>query len=119
MIPRGRRSCTNTSSTTSGSKRQTSRIKRSPRRSRARTRPTSRSSAADSPYGVAYNGEGVTFAQTAGRIIAELMAGEVSELTRLFVVNHAMPYLGPSSIRIVFERLYKWYLTRLGTRTVR
>ncbi|HVN83358.1 MAG TPA: FAD-binding oxidoreductase [Candidatus Binatia bacterium] len=70
-------------------------------------------------YGVAYNGEGVAFSQTAGRIIAELMAGEVSDLTKLFVVNHAMPYLGPSSIRIVFERLYKWYLMRAGSKTVR
>jgi glycine/D-amino acid oxidase-like deaminating enzyme len=70
-------------------------------------------------YGVAYNGEGVAFSQTAGRIIAELMAGATSELTKLFVVNHQMPYLGPSSIRIVFERLYKWYLTRAGSKTVR
>jgi glycine/D-amino acid oxidase-like deaminating enzyme len=70
-------------------------------------------------YGVAYNGEGVAFAQTAGRIIAELMAGEESELTRLCVVNHNMPYLGPAALRIVFERLYKWYLVRAGERTVR
>ena len=70
-------------------------------------------------YGVAYNGEGVAFSQTAGRIIAELMAGATSELTKLFVVNHQMPYLGPRSIRIVFERLYKWYLTRAGSKTVR
>ena len=63
-------------------------------------------------YGVAYNGEGVAFTQTAGRIIAELVAGEQSEFTRLFVVNHRMPYLGPSSARFLFERLYRWYLTR-------
>jgi hypothetical protein len=62
-------------------------------------------------YGVAYNGEGVAFTQTAGRIIAELVAGEQSEFTRLFVVNHRMPYLGPSSARFLFERLYRWYLT--------
>jgi glycine/D-amino acid oxidase-like deaminating enzyme len=70
-------------------------------------------------YGVAYNGEGVAFSQTAGRIIAELMAGEQSELTQLCVVNHQMPYLGPASLRIVFERFYKWYLSRTGERTVR
>jgi glycine/D-amino acid oxidase-like deaminating enzyme len=63
-------------------------------------------------YGVAYNGEGVAFTQTAGRIIAGLVAGEQSEFTRLFVVNHRMPYLGPSSVRFLFERLYRWYLTR-------
>lgn len=70
-------------------------------------------------YGVAYNGEGVAFSQTAGRIIAELISGATSELTRLFVVNHQMPYLGPSSIRIVFEKLYKWYLMSAGSKTVR
>lgn len=70
-------------------------------------------------YGVAYNGEGVAFSQTAGRIIAELMAGQQSELTRLFVVDHQMPYLGPANLRIVMERLNKWYLMRSGTKTVR
>jgi len=70
-------------------------------------------------YGVAYNGEGVAFAQTAGRIIAELMAGATSALTELVVVNHQMPYLGPARLRIVFERLYQWYLMRSGAKTVR
>jgi glycine/D-amino acid oxidase-like deaminating enzyme len=70
-------------------------------------------------YGVAYNGEGVAFSQTAGRIISELMAGEETELTRLFVVNHPMPYLGPAAIRLLFERLYEWYLVRTGEKTVR
>jgi len=70
-------------------------------------------------YGVAYNGEGVALAQTAGRIIAELMAGATSALTELVVVNHRMPYLGPASLRIVFERLYQWYLMRSGAKTVR
>lgn len=70
-------------------------------------------------YGVAYNGEGVAFSQTAGRIICELMAGEQSELTKLCVVNHQIPYLGPSSLRLVFERLYKWYLVRSAAKTVR
>ena len=69
-------------------------------------------------YGVAYNGEGVAFSQTAGRIISELMAGEESALTKLCVVNHQMPYLGPRGLRIVFERLYKWYLTRTSAKTV-
>ncbi len=70
-------------------------------------------------YGVAYNGEGVAFSQIAGRIISDLMAGEESELTKLCVVNHHIPYLGPASLRIVFERLYKWYLTRTAEKTVR
>ncbi len=70
-------------------------------------------------YGVAYNGEGVAFSQTAGRIISELIAGEQSELTKLLVVNHEIPYLGPRSLRIVFERLYQWYLVRNAAKTVR
>jgi glycine/D-amino acid oxidase-like deaminating enzyme len=69
-------------------------------------------------YGVAYNGEGVAFTQTAGRIISELVAGEQSDFTKLFVVNHKIPYLGPASLRIVFERLYRWYLTRAAKKTV-
>ncbi len=70
-------------------------------------------------YGVAYNGEGVAFAQTAGRIITELMTGERSELSDLFVVNHRMPYMGPAGTRILFARLYKAYLERFGGKTVR
>jgi len=70
-------------------------------------------------YGVAYNGEGVAFSQTAGRIISELITGEHSELTELCVVNRQMPYMGPASLRIVMERLNKWYLLRSGTKTVR
>lgn len=70
-------------------------------------------------YGVAYNGHGVVFGQTAGRIIAELMAGETSELTELFVVNHKIPYAGPKEPRIFFTRLYKWYLMNWGSNTTR
>jgi len=70
-------------------------------------------------YGVAYNGHGVVFGQTAGRIITELMAGETSELTDLFVVNHKIPYAGPSSLRSLFARLYKEYLNRWASNTTR
>ncbi len=70
-------------------------------------------------YGVAYNGEGVAFAQTAGRIISELIGGEESSLTKLFAVNHRIPYLGPANLRILFQRFYKWYLARTGAKTVR
>jgi len=70
-------------------------------------------------YGVAYNGEGVAFSQTTGRIISELMAGEQSDLTKLCVVNHQMPYLGPGNMRILFQRLYQWYLERTAEKTVR
>ena len=70
-------------------------------------------------YGVAYNGEGVAFAQTAGRIISELMANEESNLTDLFVVNRKLPYHGPKSLRILSVRLYEWLLTRGSQKTVR
>jgi glycine/D-amino acid oxidase-like deaminating enzyme len=70
-------------------------------------------------YGVAYNGEGVAFGQTAGRIISELVAGERSELTDLFVMNHKIPYAGPQNIRLLSSRLFKWYLMQSSTKTVR
>lgn len=68
-------------------------------------------------YGVAYNGHGVVFGQTAGRIIAELIAGETSELTDLFVVNHGIPYAGPAGLRHLSARLYKWYLKKRSGKT--
>lgn len=70
-------------------------------------------------YGVAYNGHGVVFGQTAGRIISELIAGKSSELTDLFVVGHKIPYAGPKALRIVFARLYKEYLKRWASNTTR
>lgn len=70
-------------------------------------------------YGVAYNGGGVSFAQTAGRIISELMAGESSELTSLFVVHRKIPYAGPSGLRVLPMSLYKWYLERASGKTLK
>jgi len=70
-------------------------------------------------YGVALNGHGVVLGQTMGRIIAELIAGEKSDLTDLFIVGHKIPYLGPRSLRIFFERSLKWYLSLGGTKTTR
>jgi len=70
-------------------------------------------------YGVAYNGEGVAFGQTAGRIITDLMAGESTPLTDLFVVNHKIPYAGPVSTRILAMNLYKWYLQKTAARAVK
>ncbi len=70
-------------------------------------------------YGVAYNGHGLVLGQTAGRIITELIAGESSELTRLFVVNHKIPYAGPAALRMAAVTLYKEYLKRWGSNTTR
>ena len=64
-------------------------------------------------YGVAYN-EGVPTTQTAGRIIAELIAGETSELLEHFIVNHKIPYSGPQNLRKLFVDGYKSYLTRFA-----
>lgn len=49
-------------------------------------------------FGVGYN-EGVPSAQIAGRIIADLMAGESNEFTRHPIVNHNIPYAGTRFIR--------------------
>jgi len=68
-------------------------------------------------YGVAYNGHGVVLAYTAGRIISELVAGEQSELTDLYVVNHEIPWAGPQSLRALSARLYKWYLKKGSAKT--
>lgn len=62
-------------------------------------------------YGGGYD-EGVPSAQTAGRIIAELMAGESNKFTNHFIVNRKIPYFGPQSIRGILIRSGRWYLSR-------
>ncbi len=70
-------------------------------------------------YGVAYCGEGVAFAQTAGRIIADLMVGESNDFTRFFTVNRKISYAGPDWMRIIPMKLYKWLLVSQGKKTTR
>jgi glycine/D-amino acid oxidase-like deaminating enzyme len=60
-------------------------------------------------YGGAYD-EGVPTAQTAGRIIAELMAGESNKFTNHYIVNRKIPYAGPAMMRGFFINAYKQYL---------
>ncbi len=60
-------------------------------------------------YGGAYV-EGVPTGQTAGRIIAELMAGESNKFTNHYLVNHKIPYAGPVMMRRFFINAYKQYL---------
>jgi len=60
-------------------------------------------------YGGAY-GEGVPTAQTAGRIIAELMAGESNKFTNHYLVNRKIPYAGPVLMRGFFINAYRKYL---------
>ena len=58
-------------------------------------------------HAVAFNGEGVVMTQLAGRIVAELIAGEETPLTRLAMVDKTMPYIGPQAIRSVGARIYR------------
>jgi glycine/D-amino acid oxidase-like deaminating enzyme len=57
-------------------------------------------------YGGAYD-EGVPTAQTAGRIIAELMAGESNKFTDHYIVNRRIPYAGPVMMRGFFINAFK------------
>jgi glycine/D-amino acid oxidase-like deaminating enzyme len=52
--------------------------------------------------------EGVPATQTAGRIIADPMAGESNEFTTHFIVNRKIPYAGPARLRGLFGKAIKW-----------
>jgi glycine/D-amino acid oxidase-like deaminating enzyme len=62
-------------------------------------------------YAGGYN-EGVPTAQTAGRIIAGLMAGESNKFTNHYIVNRNIPYTGPPFIHGLGIKMYRWYLSR-------
>ena len=62
-------------------------------------------------YGVGLS-EGVPTTQTFGYIIAGLMAGESNDFTNHYVVNHRIPYAGPSKLRGMFGRSAKWLWQR-------
>jgi glycine/D-amino acid oxidase-like deaminating enzyme len=64
-------------------------------------------------FGTGFN-EGVSSAQTAGRIIADLMAGEENEYTDHFIVNRKIPYAGPNRLRGLFGRGVKWMMKNWG-----
>ncbi len=64
-------------------------------------------------YGVGLS-EGVPTTQTFGRIIADLMAGESNEFTNHYVVNHRIPYAGPSRLRRILSRGARWYWEKYG-----
>ncbi len=57
-------------------------------------------------YGVGYNGQGVSFAHTAARIMTDLIAGENTEFSELSLVNRPLPYMGPRSLRYIGLRLF-------------
>ena len=54
--------------------------------------------------------EGVPSTQVAGRIIADLMAGESNQFTNHFTVNRRIPYAGPKGLRRFFGRGVKWMM---------
>ena len=58
-------------------------------------------------HAVGFNGEGVVMCQLAGRIVAERIAGEETELARLAMVDKRMPYIGPEPIRNLGAALYR------------
>jgi glycine/D-amino acid oxidase-like deaminating enzyme len=64
-------------------------------------------------YGTGFD-EGVPSTQTAGRIIADLMAGERNEFTSHFIVNRKIPYAGPARVRGLFGRGVKWMMKNWG-----
>jgi len=62
-------------------------------------------------YGLGFS-EGVPSTQTAGRIIADLMAGESNEFTSHFIVNRKIPYAGPKPLRATFGKGVKWLMEK-------
>jgi glycine/D-amino acid oxidase-like deaminating enzyme len=64
-------------------------------------------------YGTGFN-EGVPSTQTAGHIIACLMAGESNQFASHFIVNRAIPYAGPTYLRGYFGRGVKWMMRKWG-----
>jgi glycine/D-amino acid oxidase-like deaminating enzyme len=70
-------------------------------------------------YAVAFNGEGVVMTQLAGMILAQLVAGEQGPLTRLPVVGHRMPWVGPEPLRYLGVKITERVLQLASTNTVR
>ncbi len=64
-------------------------------------------------YGVGFR-NGVPSCQTAGRIIADLMAGESNKFTNHYIVNRKIPYAGPTLLRGLFGKAYKWKKIKFG-----
>ncbi len=62
-------------------------------------------------YGVGYF-EGVPATQTAGRIIADLLAGERNAFTEHEIVNRPIPHAGPRCVRHIGISIAKTLMTR-------
>jgi len=70
-------------------------------------------------YAVGFNGEGVVMTQLAGRIVAQLIAGEDSPLTRLPIVGRRPPYVGPEPLRYLGVKLTEYALKLTSGNPVR
>ena len=64
-------------------------------------------------YGTGFD-EGVPSTQTAGRMIADLMAGVSNEFTDHHIVNSKIAYAGPTSLRGAIGRGIKWMMRNWG-----
>lgn len=60
-------------------------------------------------YGVGFS-EGIPSTQAAGRMIADLMAGESNEFTSHRVINHGIPWAGPTALRGPMAGCAKWLM---------
>jgi glycine/D-amino acid oxidase-like deaminating enzyme len=70
-------------------------------------------------YAGGFCGEGVVMTQLAGLVLADLVAGEESALTRLPVVGKRMPWAGVEPFRSLAVRLAGWALERAGASPLR
>jgi glycine/D-amino acid oxidase-like deaminating enzyme len=70
-------------------------------------------------YAVGFNGEGVVMTQLAGKIVAQLIAGEDTPLTRLPIVGRRPPYVGPEPLRYLGVKLTEYALELTSGNPVR
>ncbi|MCF8069492.1 MAG: FAD-binding oxidoreductase [Desulfobacterales bacterium] len=61
-------------------------------------------------YGVGYSGDGVTWAQVAGKTISRLYTKQDTDLTRFFLTNTIPPRIPPEPFRKVGHTFYRRYL---------
>ena len=70
-------------------------------------------------YAVGFNGEGVVMTQLAGRILADLVSGMETPLTRLPIVGRKPPYVGPEPVRYLGVKLVERLMALSGGNPVR
>jgi len=70
-------------------------------------------------YAVGFNGEGVVMTQLAGRILADLVSGMETPLTRLPIVGRTPPFAGPEPVRYLGVQLVERLMALSGGNPVR